>query len=242
MRVLFFIYGVISYLLFLLAFLYAIGFAANCVVPKSIDQGLDSPLGTALTINLLLLGLFGIQHSVMARSGFKAWWTRLVPEPIERSTYVFLTSVILLLLFWQWRPLTLVVWDIENPTLRGVLWALSGAGWLLVLYSTFVINHFDLFGLRQVFLNLRGVEYTQPQFSVRSVYRWVRHPLMTGFMVAFWATPTMTRGHLLFAAVTTAYVLIAIQLEERDLVRQLGTPYEEYRQRTPMLLPLLKKR
>ena len=154
MRVLFFIYGAISYVLFLVAFLYCAGFVANVVVPKSIDGGLESPLGTALAINLLLLGLFGIQHSVMARPGFKAWWTRLVPRPIERTTYVFLTSLILLLMFWQWRPLTSVVWNIENPALRGVLWVLSGAGWLLVLYSTFVINHFDLFGLRQVFLNI----------------------------------------------------------------------------------------
>ncbi len=241
MRALFFIYGAISYVLFLVAFLYTIGFVANSIVPKSIDDGLESPLSTALTINLLLLGLFGIQHSVMARPGFKAWWTRLVPRPIERSTYVLFTNLILFLMFWQWRPLTSVVWNVESSTLRGVLWALSGAGWLLALYSSFVIDHFDLFGLRQVFLNLRGVEYTHPKFSEKSVYRWVRHPLMAGFMVAFWATPTMSQGHLLFAVVTTVYALVGIQLEERDLVRQLGPAYEEYRQRIPMLLPPKKR-
>jgi protein-S-isoprenylcysteine O-methyltransferase Ste14 len=241
MRVLFFIYGAISYVLFLVAFLYCAGFVANVVVPKSIDGGLESPLGTALAINLLLLGLFGIQHSVMARPGFKAWWTRLVPQPIERSTYVLFTNLILFLMFWQWRPLTSVVWNVESSTLRGVLWALSGAGWLLALYSSFVIDHFDLFGLRQVFLNLRGVKYTQPQFSVRSVYRWIRHPLLAGFMIAFWATPTMTQGHLLFAVVTAAYTLVGIQLEERDLAGVIGPAYVEYRQRTPMLLPLKKR-
>ena len=241
-RFLAFLYGLSAYVIFLGAFLYAIGFVSGLPLPKTVDIGPASPIGQAVVINVLLMSLFALQHSIMARKGFKRWWTQFVPPAIERSTYVLLASLVLILLFWQWRPMTEVVWNVENPAGRYLLWALFFAGWAIVLISTFLINHFDLFGLRQVYLHHRGKEYTHSGFRTPFFYKFVRHPLLLGFIIAFWATPRMTVGHLVFAVATTAYMLIAIQLEERDLSSIHGTTYEEYRKQVPMLLPLPRKR
>lgn len=235
------LYGTLCYVLFLAVFLYAIGFVMGFGVPKHIDSGIDGDFATALGIDLALLGLFAVQHSGMARRGFKRWLTRIVPAPIERSTYVLLSSLVLALLFWQWRPLPPVLWHVQDPNARLALYALGAFGWLLVLSSTFLINHFDLFGLRQVWLHARKRAYPETPFMIRAFYRIVRHPLYLGFVIAFWATPTMSAGHLLFAIATTAYILIAIQLEERDLVAAFGDEYRDYRRRVPMLLPLPKR-
>lgn len=238
-RVLVFGYGVASYAVFFLTFLYAIGWVGNLFVPKSLDGEPTVPFLQALLINTLLLGVFALQHSVMARPAFKRWWTRFVPEAAERSTYVLLSSLALILLFWGWQPMGGVIWNIEDPVGRAVAYALFAFGWGLVLTTTFLINHFDLFGLRQVWLFLRGRPYTPLRFVTPGPYRLVRHPLYVGWFFAFWATPTMSAAHLLFALMTTAYILVAIQLEERDLVEAHGDDYENYRQRVPMLLPRL---
>jgi protein-S-isoprenylcysteine O-methyltransferase Ste14 len=232
------VYGILAYIVFLGAFLYAIGFVGNIGVPKSIDSGPTVPLAQALVINVLLLTLFAVQHSVMARPAFKRWWTQFVPKQIERSTYVLLASVILLLLFWQWRPMPAVVWDARATILGPVLLGLSALGWLIVLFSTFLINHFDLFGLRQVALYFQRQPYIPVSFVTRGLYKVVRHPLMLGFLIAFWATPLMSAGHLMFAGVTTAYILIALQLEEHDLVQADPATYERYRRETRMLIPI----
>src|SRR5262245_48714100 len=228
-------YGAARYVMFLGTFLYAIGFLGNSAVPKSIDAAAEGPLGQALLVNALLLGVFALQHSGMARPGFKRWWTRLVPHPVERSTYVLCSNLALLLLFWQWRPMGGVLWDVRQPAGQAVLYGLFAFGWLTVLVTTFLINHFDLFGLRQVWLYFRGREYTPLGFVTPGPYRWVLHPLYVGWLTAFWATPTMTAAHLVFALGTTVYILVAIAFEERDLTDAYGRAYAEYRERVPML-------
>jgi methanethiol S-methyltransferase len=241
-RALALLYGAASYLVFFVTFLYAIGFVGNLLVPKSIDSGAAGSLGLALLVDVVLLGIFAVQHSVMARPAFKRWWTRFVPQAIERSTFVLLSSLALILLYWLWQPLTGAVWSVENTAARTVLWALFYLGWGTVLIGTFLINHFDLFGLRQVYLYVQRREYTPLGFRTPFLYRWVRHPIMLGFIVAFWATPQMSVGHLLFALATTAYILIALQLEERDLVSYHGAAYAGYQRRVSMLIPFPKKR
>jgi methanethiol S-methyltransferase len=241
-RVVFFAYGVFSYLVFFATFLYAVGFIGNFGVPTALDGPATGSLAAALAVDLGLLALFAVQHSVMARPWFKKRWTRIVPKPVERSTYVLFSSLALVLMFWQWRPLGGVVWSVEEPAARIALYALFAFGWALVLVSTFLINHFDLFGLRQVWLELLGREYTPLRFGTPGPYRLVRHPLYVGWFFAFWMTPTMTLAHLLFALATTAYILIAIQFEERDLVREHGEAYESYRRSVPMLVPFSKRR
>jgi protein-S-isoprenylcysteine O-methyltransferase Ste14 len=238
-RFLAFLYGLAGYLASVVAILYAIGFVAGLVVPKTIDSGAAVPLGEALTVNIMLMALFAVQHSVMARKQFKAWWTQFVPEPVERTTYVLFASLALALLFWQWRPIPDVVWRVADPNVALGITALSMVGWVLVFGSTFLINHFELFGLHQVTNNLAGRPMPPGRFRTPVLYRVVRHPLYLGLLIAFWAAPTMTAGHLLFAAVTTAYIFVGIWFEERDLVDLFGDDYRRYRQRVAMIVPFL---
>lgn len=241
-RILKFAYGVIAYVLFLFTFLYLVGFVGNVAVPRSIALGGQPGGAVAWVVDTALLALFMVQHSVMARPAFKRRWVRIVPAAIERSTYVLVSSAVLLLLFWQWRPLPAIAWDVDAAAARAALHALFVAGWAIVLLGTFMVNHFDLFGLRQVWIDLHGRRYSPTGFLVRGLYRWVRHPLMLGFLVAFWSTPTMTVGQLLFATAMTAYVLVAIRFEERDLVDELGERYAAYRETTPALIPSVARR
>ncbi|RPJ70300.1 MAG: isoprenylcysteine carboxylmethyltransferase family protein [Acidobacteria bacterium] len=237
-RFAFFVYGCVCYVAFLASFLYAIAFVGGFAAPTRLDGDAATPLVAALAIDVALLLLFATQHSVMARPWFKERWTRVVPPVIERSTFVLFASLALALLCWQWRPIGGVVWSVEAPAARGLLWAVFAFGWLQVLAVTFLINHFDLFGLRQVWLQLVGRPYTKLPLSTPGPYRLVRHPLYLGFLLAFWATPTMTVAHLVFAVATTAYILLAIQFEEHDLAREHGVGYAEYRRRVPMILPV----
>jgi protein-S-isoprenylcysteine O-methyltransferase Ste14 len=232
------IYGVASYFVFFCSLLYAVGFIGNYVVPRSIDVGPESGLAQAILIDVVLLGLFAVQHSVMARPAFKRWWTTIVPVSCERSTYVLISSLLLIPVFWQWRPIVTTIWHVEGaPAI--LLTAIYWIGWLTALTSSYMIDHFELFGLRQVFAVLRGTTARALPFKTPLLYRVVRHPLMLGFLLAFWATPHMTAGHLLFAVLTTGYIVVGVRLEERDLVVHFGATYEQYRQRVPMLLPRL---
>lgn len=242
-RLLALLYGAVCYTVFLLTFLYAMAFVSGMAVPRTVDHGAPAPLEWAIAIDLGLLALFAVQHSGMARPAFKRWWTRRIPAPIERSTFVLASSLALALLFWQWRTLPLTVWDVDSLVMRWALHIVSAAGWLLVLSSTFLINHFDLFGLRQVWFYARGRHLPQDMpFVTRAFYRIVRHPLMLGFLIAFWATPTMSLGHLLFALATTGYILLAVKcLEERDLIGQYGETYRTYQREVPMLVPGLRR-
>lgn len=237
------LYGIISYIVFLGAFLYAIGFVGNFVVPKSIDSGAEGPLTSSLLVDLLLMGLFAIQHSVMARPKFKRWWKAKINPAAERSTYVLFSSLALILLYMFWQPLKTVIWEVQNPLFASVLTALFFLGWLVVLLSTFMIDHFELFGLRQVYNHLKGTKTGPPKFQQKFLYKYVRHPIMMGFIIAFWATPVMTLGHLVFAATTSLYIIVAVKyFEEKDLAAMLGKDYETYQKRVPMFFPFLKKR
>jgi protein-S-isoprenylcysteine O-methyltransferase Ste14 len=235
-------YGLLAYGLYWAAFLYTIGFVGNLFVPKSIDSVAQGTLGQALLIDCGLFLLFALQHSLMARKWFKAWWTRLVPPPIERSTYVLVSSLLLLFLFWQWRPIPAVVWELEYPPAQRILEVLFWLGWLIALHSIFLIDHRDFFGVRQVWLYACRKPYDPVKFKMPDLYRYVRHPLMMGLLMAFWATPVMTLGHFVFAAASTVYILIGIRLEERDLGELYGEAYQEYCRRVSMLIPLPRRK
>jgi methanethiol S-methyltransferase len=239
-RLIAFLYGVFSYAVGFAALVYAIGFLTGLVVPKTIDDGAIVPVAEAVIVDLVLMSLFAIQHSVMARQSFKRWWTRFVPKPVERSTYVLFSGLVLILLFWQWRPLPATVWRIDDIELAAAVTGLGLVGWFILLSSTFLINHFELFGLHQVTNNLSGKPMPAPRFRTPLYYNFVRHPIYLGLVIAFWATPHMTAGHLLFAAVTTGYILVGIALEERDLVDVFGEDYRRYKARVAMLVPWRK--
>jgi len=241
-RIAYFIYGTFCYLFFLGIFLYAIGFLGNVGVPTTIDGAPRIPFGLALTINVVLLGIFAVQHSVMARQEFKRWWIQYVPQPIERSTYVLFTNIALALLFYAWQPMGGEMWTIHDSLGQGLMYGLFAIGWGIVLAATLMINHFDLFGMRQVWFHLRKQEYTPLQFKTPALYRAVRHPLYVGWLLVFWSTPTMTVAHLAFALMTTIYILMAIQWEEKDLVAAHGKAYQEYRRHVPMLIPRFFKK
>jgi protein-S-isoprenylcysteine O-methyltransferase Ste14 len=236
------LYGLICYVIFLGSFLYAIGFVGDLVVPKTIDSGPSGPFPEALAVDIVLLGIFAVQHSVMARPGFKAVWTCIVPRSVERSTYVLVSSLLLALICWKWQAIPAVVWQVTSPVISVLLRAFLAIGWLILLLSTFMINHFDLFGLRQVYLRMRGVDYTPLSFKQRAFYNFVRHPIMLGFIIAFWAAPHMSVGHLVFSIATTGYILVGIFFEERDLMKYHGVEYGAYRARVPMLFPTGAKR
>ena len=235
-----FLFGGVAYLTFLFTILYAIGFVSGLIVPKAIDTGAKSGIFEAIIVDLALMSLFAIQHSVMARKSFRHWWTRFIPRSVERSTYVLCASLTLVLLFWQWRPMPAVIWNVQEPEMAMVIATLSFIGWVIVFTSTFMINHFELFRLHQVANNLAGRDMPEPVFRTPFLYRFVRHPIYLGFIIAFWAAPTMSAGHLLFAAVTTAYIFVGIMLEERDLVGMFGDEYRHYRERVSMLFPWRK--
>lgn len=240
-RLLGFLYGILVYAVFFVTFLYAIGFVAGLGVPKTINMGPAAPLTAALIIDVVLMSVFALQHSIMARPQFKRWWTKIISPALERSTYVLLASLALILMFWQWRPIPAVIWQVHNATAANALFALQAAGWAIVLLSTFLINHFELFGLHQVANNLLGKPMPVPHFRTPLFYKFVRHPIYLGFIIAFWATPTMTGGHLLFAAVTTAYIFVGIALEEHDLITVFGDQYRRYRRQVSMIVPLPAK-
>lgn len=240
-RVLYCVYAGVAYVGFLLTFLYAIGFLGNFGVPKSVDSGTPGPMGTAILINLLLLLLFGVHHSVTARIAFKRWWTKVIPSEIERSTYVLISDLLFALILWQWRPIPTIVWQFDSTLATFLLWGLFAFGWILVVFSSFLIDHFDLFGLRHVYLYWRGQEYTHSPFKERSLYRWIRHPLLLGWLIAFWSTPKMTVGHLVFAGGTTVYIVIGLLLEEQTLRGILGEEYRKYCERTARFIPFRLK-
>lgn len=240
-RIIALLYGIISYLIFLATIIYAIGFFGNFIVPKSIDSSEMDTVAHSLIINFTLIGIFAIQHSVMARPAFKHWVMHFIPQAIERSTYVLLSSLALILLYWQWRPINMMVWNVENSVGYYALWILYSVGWLILLISTFLISHFDLFGIRQVYLNIKCHEYTDIPFSTPFFYKLVRHPIMLGFIIIFWTTPYMTVAHLVFSTVITIYIIIALQLEEHDLINYYGHLYKAYQQKVSMILPIPKK-
>ncbi len=241
-RVLSFLYGLLAYAVFLYSFLYAIGFVGNLIVPKSIDTGVPDTFLKALLVNAGLLLLFAVQHSVMARPGFKSWWTKFVPKPIERSTYVILASMILIVMYKYWIPMPEVVWDLSGTIFGAILDILFWVGWILVLLATFMVNHFELFGLQQVFFHLRNKEIPPNKFTTRFLYQFVRHPIMLGFLIAFWSASVMTVGHLVFSLATTGFIIVGVLLEERDLVRYLGEEYQQYRKRVSMFIPMPQKK
>lgn len=241
-KIISYIYGAIAYLIFLIAFLYAIGFVGNFMVPKSIDSGTEAPFWTGLLVNTLLLSIFAIQHSLMARPAFKRWITSFISQTIERSTYVLLSSLALLLIYWQWQPINTIMWKTENETIAVILTGVFFFGWIVTFLSTFIINHFELFGLKQIFDQEKNKLIENPKFRAKFLYKIVRHPIMSGFIIAFWATPLMTVGHLIFSIITTAYIIVAVKyFEEKDLRKIIGKEYEDYQKRVPMILPLTKR-
>ncbi|MGK7921161.1 MAG: methanethiol S-methyltransferase [Trichodesmium sp.] len=241
-RILAFIYGLTCYIIFFITFIYAIGFIGNLIVPKTLDSDLNASLIESILIDVLLIAVFAIQHSLMARQSFKEWWKKIIPNSIERSTYVLMSSLALLLLFGQWHGLGGIIWNIQNPIISNIIYGIFALGWLIALLSTFMINHFDLFGLRQVYLYLRGQEYKYLGFRTPGFYKYVRHPIMLGFVIAFWATPIMTISHLIFALALTIYMLVGIKLEEADMISIYGNLYQEYQAQVSMLIPLPKQK